>query len=175
MRLPLCYYGDPILRKKCEPVQEISEEIRQLAQDMIETMDSSNGIGLAAPQIGRPIRMFVLRRYLHATDDKWVVSDPVVYINPKIIEHTKETWVTEEGCLSIPKLLLPVERPVGIKVESTRLDGTHVVEELEGMNARVILHENDHINGVLYIDRVEKKLRHEIEEQLHAIKKEHQH
>lgn len=173
MKLQICYYGNPILRKKCEPVQEINNEIRQLAQDMVETMDAYNGIGLAAPQIGRSIRMFVLRRYIHETDEKWTVSDPVIYINPQILAHTQETWITEEGCLSIPKLSLPVERPIKIKVESTRLDGTQEVEELEGINARVVLHENDHINGVLYIDRVKKEYLREVEDRLRAIKKEY--
>ncbi len=174
MNLPLCFYGNPILRKKAEPIVEITDEIRHLAQEMVETMDSNNGIGLAAPQIGHSIRLFVLRRYLHATDDKWILSaDPVVYINPKIVSHSTEIWITDEGCLSIPKIYLPVERPIKIKVESIRLDGTHVIEELEGMNARVILHENDHINGVLFIDRVEKKFLHDVEDKLRALKLKH--
>jgi peptide deformylase len=167
-------YGDPILRKKGEPITEITDEIRQLARDMIETMDVDNaGIGLAAQQVGKALRLFVLRRYIDTPDGKWTVSDPVVYINPKIVAVSKETWIQEEGCLSIPKLNLPVERPIKIKVESTRLDGSRVVEEFEGINARVILHENDHINGVLYIDRVEERYIREVEEKLRAIKKKY--
>ena len=173
MKLKLCYYGNPILRKKGEPIQEVTDEVRQLAQDMIQLMDTSNGIGLAAPQVGYSIRLFVLRRYLHDERGNWSVSEPVVYINPKITWHSKETWVSEEGCLSIPKLNLPVERPLKIKVESTRLDGSPVEEELEGINARVVLHENDHINGVLYIDRVEKKYLKEVDSQLRKIKKDY--
>lgn len=172
MKLPIVLYGDPILRKKGVPVKEITDEIRQLAHDMIETMDEGGrGIGLAAQQVGKALRLFVLRRYIDGPDGKWTVSDPVVYINPKILEVTKETWVSEEGCLSIPKIYLPVERPIKIKVESTRLDGSHVVEEIEGMNARVVLHENDHINGVLFIDRVEEKYLRGVESDLRALKK----
>lgn len=172
MILKIRLYGDPVLRKKGEPIHEINDEIRKLAHDMIETMDVDNaGIGLAAQQVGHALRMFVLRRYIDTLDGRWTVSDPVVYINPKIMAVSKETWVQDEGCLSIPKLNLPVERPYKVKVESTKLDGSHVVEEFEGINARVILHENDHINGVLYIDRVEKKFLRDVEPYLRNMKK----
>ncbi len=171
MKLPICLYGNPILRKKGESIKEITDEIRQLAHDMVETMDAAKGIGLAAPQVGRSLRLFVLRRYVDGPDGKWTVSDPIVYINPKILAVSEEVWESEEGCLSIPKIRLNVERPFKIKVESTRLDGSHVIEEIEGMNARVILHENDHINGVLFIDRVPKKLLQLVEPKLREIKK----
>lgn len=171
MKLLLSYYGNPILRTKAERISEITDEIKQLAHDMVESMDAYQGVGIAAPQVGKSIRLFVLRRYIHGPDGKWDLSDAAfVYINPKIIEHSKETWVSDEGCLSIPKLHLPVERPVKITVESTRLDGSLACEELEGMNARVILHENDHINGVLFIDRVNKKILHKAEGKLREIK-----
>jgi peptide deformylase len=172
VKLTILRYGNPILRKKGEKIAEITDEIRQLVHDMIQTMDEGNrGIGLAAQQVGQAIKLFVLRRYIDGPNGKWTVSDPIVYINPKILAVSEETWVTEEGCLSIPKIYLPVERPIKIKIESTRLDGSHVVEEVEGMNARVILHENDHINGVLFIDRVEEKYLREVEGALRAIKK----
>lgn len=171
MRLKICCYGDPILRKKSEPIVSITDEIKQLVDDMIDTFDNNNGIGISAVQIGKPIRLFVIRRYIHTTEENWSVSDPIVYINPKILEYSDETWVTDEGCLSIPKLYLPVERPLKIKVESTKLDGTTVVEELEGINARVILHENDHLNGVLFIDRVDKRYLKKAESQLREIKR----
>ncbi len=89
------------------------------------------------------------------------------------LEHSKETWVEEEACMSIPKLHLPVERPLRIKVESTKLDGSRIVEELEGINARVVMHENDHINGVLFIDRVEDKYLKPAEAKLREIKKKY--
>lgn len=171
MKLKICYYGNPILRKKTETIQEITPEICALAQEMMGSLDELNAIGLAANQVGHFLRLFVLRRYIHLPDGKWAVSEPYAYLNPKILEHSKETWVDEEGCISIPKVKLPVERPLKIKVESMRLDGSTVVEELEGINARVVLHENDHLNGVLYIDRVEEKYLKPAQPRLREIKK----
>lgn len=173
MKLAFCYYGNPILRKKGEPITEITDEIRQLATAMIDYFDNNNGIGLSAQQVGKALRLFVLRRYIHLPDGRWTTSEPHVYINPKILERSKETWVEEEGCMSIPKLQLPVERPLRIKVESTKLDGSRIIEELEGINARVVMHENDHINGVLYIDRVEDKYLKPVEAKLREIKKKY--
>jgi peptide deformylase len=171
MKLKVCYYGNPILRKKTEVITEITPEICQLAQEMMGSLDELNAIGLAANQVGSSHRLFVLRRYIHLPEGKWTVSEPYAYLNPKILDHSKETWIDEEGCISIPKIKLPVERPLKIKVESMRLDGSTVVEELEGINARVVLHENDHLNGVLYIDRVEEKYLKSVESQLREIKK----
>jgi len=173
VNLPLFYYGHPILRKKCEPILEITDEIRQLAANMNETVDRRNAVGFAAPQVGKSIRMFVLRRYIFLPDGRWTVSEPYVYINPKILEVSEETWVDEEGCMSIPGLRVPVERPLRIKVEGTDLDGNTFVHELEGLNARVVLHENDHLNGVLSIDRTDPKTRQAIEPKLRAIKKKY--
>jgi peptide deformylase len=173
MKLTFCYYGNPILRKKGEPIKEITDEIKELVAAMVDYFDNHDGIGMSAQQVGLALRLFVLRRYIHLPDGKWTVSEPYAYINPKILEVSKETWVEEEGCMSIPKIRLPVERPLRIKVESTKLDGSRAVEELEGINARVVLHENDHINGVLYIDRVEDKYLKPAEIKLREIKKKY--
>jgi peptide deformylase len=170
VKLTFCYYGNPILRKKGEPVTEITEEIKQLAHAMVDYFDNNNGIGMAAQQVGKALKLFVVRRYIHLPDGKWTVSEPHVYINPKILEVSKETWVEDEACMSIPKLHLPVERPLRIKIESTKLDGSRIKEELEGINARVVMHENDHINGVLFIDRVEQKYLKAAEAKLREIK-----
>jgi peptide deformylase len=174
LKLHLRYYGDPILRKKTETVTEITDEVKKLAAAMIEALSEFNGIGLTTTQVGYLYRFFVLRRYIHLPDGKWTIGEPLVYINPKILSYSKETWVEEEACLSIPKLYLPVERPLKIAVESTRLDGTQEVEEIEGLNARVILHENDHLNGVLFIDRVEDKYLKPVEKRLKEIKERYQ-
>jgi peptide deformylase len=173
MKLTFCYYGNPILRKKGEPIKEITDEIRAFVAAMIDYFDNHNGIGMAAQQVGKALRLFVLRRYVHLPDGKWTTSEPHVYINPKILSVSKETWIEDESCMSLPKLQLPVERPLCIKVESTKLDGTRIVEELEGINACVVLHENDHINGVLYIDRVEDKYLKKAEARLREIKKKY--
>lgn len=173
MKLTFCYYGNPILRKKGETITEITDEIRELVVSMVDYFDNHNGIGMAAQQVGKALRLFVLRRYIHLPDGKWTTSEPHVYINTKILEYSKETWIEEEACMSLPKLQLPVERPLKIKVESTKLDGTRIVEELEGINARVVMHENDHTNGVLYIDRVEDKYLKPAEAKLREIKKKY--
>jgi peptide deformylase len=153
MKLTFCYYGNPILRKKGEPITKITDEIKELVAAMVDYFDNNNGIGMSAQQIGKALRLFVLRRY--------------------ILSVSKETWVEEEACMSIPKLHLPVERPLRIKIESTNLDGSKIVEELEGINARVVMHENDHINGVLFIDRVEEKYLKPAEAKLREIKKKY--
>jgi peptide deformylase len=171
MLLNLRYFGDPILRQHCEEIAEVTDEIRQLVQDMIETMDKHNGIGLAAPQVGRPIRLFILRNYIEDPNGKLSVSAPVVFINPKILERSKETLIDQEGCVSIPGIRLQVERPAQIKIEATNLSGQIFTEEIEGYNARVRMHENDHINGVLFIDRVDVHTRNKIDPLLRNIKK----
>lgn len=173
MKLPIRYYGDPVLRKKCAPIEEITPEIRKLAQDMIETLDKLNAQGLAACQVGHSIRMFVLRNYVENPDGSWSVSDPVVFINPKIISHSKETIKDREGCMSIPGLRGVVERPLKATVEALDLDGKVFVEDSEGYNARCRFHENDHINGVLYVDRLDVHERKRLEPYLQAIKKKY--
>ncbi|MGR3974039.1 MAG: peptide deformylase [Candidatus Rhabdochlamydia sp.] len=170
MKLPLCYYGDPLLRKNCSMIDHVTEELADLVKNMIETMDHHDGIGIAAPQVGSSLRVFVLRRYLIKSEDEWDVSDPIVYINPVIKSYSQETEKGEEGCLSIPGVKLFVQRPLKIQVCSMRLDGSVVDEELYGINARVVMHENDHINGVLFIDRVSKKDQRKVEKHLSFLK-----
>ncbi len=174
MLLKIHYYGDPILRKRCEPVKEITEEIRTLVRDMIETMDKSDGIGLAAPQVGHPIRLFVLRNYIFAEEGHWTLSEPKVFINPKLKNPGEHLISDTEGCLSLPGLRLPITRPDKITIEATDLDGNTFVEELEGYNARVRMHENDHINGVLFIDRIDENQRNQIDPILREMKKKYQ-
>jgi len=173
-KYPLRVYDDPILREKSKLIEEITEEIKELARYMVEFADNNNGIGLAAVQLGVPIRMFILRNYIILPDEKWTVSAPMVFINPKIIWKSKETNSDTEGCLSIPGLPKgPVERPSLVKIEALDLEGNKFIDEREGMNARVFLHENDHLNGVLFIDRLPPKERKEIEPELQEIKKKY--
>lgn len=171
MPLKLYYYDHPVLRKRCEPIKKITPEIRQLARDMIEMMDRCNGAGLAAPQVGHSVRLFVLREYIETEDEKWILSStPKVYINPKFSSPEGGLIEDSEGCLSFPGLRIDVSRPDKITVEATDLDGNLFVEHLEGYNARLRMHENDHINGVLFIDRLKSKERKEIELILRSIK-----
>ncbi len=173
MKLAIRYYGDPILRKKGNTIEIISDEIKKLVADMIETADAFDGIGLAAQQVGHALKLFIARFYIHLPDGKWEVTEPKVYINPKIVFHSEETLVDTEGCLSFPKLRLPLERPATIRVESMNLQGEIIREEITGYNARVFMHENDHTNGVLYIDRLDPKTRKSIEPSLQELKISH--
>jgi peptide deformylase len=171
MRLHICYYNHPVLRKHCAPIVEITDEIRQLAAAMIELMDKSDGIGLAAPQVGHPIRLFVCRNYIFGEDKTWTLSEPKVYINPKLSSPSDRLLVDTEGCLSFPKLRLEVERPDRIVVEAMDIHGNLFREEVEGYNARVRMHENDHLNGVLFIDRIDANTRKKIDPLLREIKR----
>lgn len=152
--LPLAYYGDPILRKIADPISEINDDIQTLVEEMIETMDASNGVGLAAPQVHHSIKLFVIRTPIENEQGKYDLGEVKVFINPTLSLPSEETWRAPEGCLSIPTLRADVERPKEITVEYTSINGDRIIERLSGWAARVVMHENDHINGVLYIDRL---------------------
>lgn len=173
MKLPLAYYGDPILRKKTSPVLDIDEKIHQLVSDMAETMEENDGCGLAAPQVHLSLSLFItcIPQYL---DNQTVLPGKLrAFINPKIIAYSQEVWPCQEGCLSIPGLRETVVRPFKITIQATNLDGQQFEEEFQGYDARVVMHENDHINGVLYIDRLSPRRKKEIEHYLREIKKKH--
>lgn len=167
--LPLAYYGDPVLRKKADLVPEITDEIRQLVEEMVETMDASRGVGLAAPQVHHSLRLFVIRDPIETEDGSYEMGDVRVFINPKLSLPSKEKWTAPEACLSIPTLRSDVERPKEITVEYTSLDGTVTEERFSGWAARVVMHENDHINGVLFIDRLNEKERSKLNQALHHL------
>ena len=175
MKLPIAYYGSPILRKKVLPVEAITDEIRQLVKDMEETMLAHNGIGLAAPQVKHSIALFITRvnEYIDNPIENSPEPELKVYINPKILEYSEEVWLRGEGCLSIPKVYGTVCRPLSIKIEATDIDGNRFVETLTELPARAIMHENDHLNGVLFIDRMDKDERKEIEGDLRRLKKKY--
>ena len=148
--LQLRYYGDPVLRKKAEPVTEITAAELQLAEEMLITMyTTGNGIGLAAPQVG------VLKRFLivdvSAVDDE--EYEPVMLFNPEILGEEGEI-VAEEGCLSIPNVTADVKRPEKVVVEGINVARERVRIEAEGLLARALQHEIDHLNGVLFIDKL---------------------
>ncbi|HAB98352.1 MAG TPA: peptide deformylase [Parachlamydiales bacterium] len=155
--LPLAYYGDVVLREKAEPISEITHELKKLVEEMIETMDACEGIGLAAPQVHHSIRLFVMRKPLETESDRVELGEVKVFINPKLSEFSEETWEAPEGCLSIPTLRASVKRPKEITVEYMSLDGKIYKERYAGWEAKVILHENDHLEGILFIDRLDPK------------------
>jgi peptide deformylase len=168
--LPLAYYGDPILRKKADTLSEITDDMKKLVEQMIETMDASSGAGLAAPQIHHSLRLFVMR-IQGETEERSEPGEVHVLINPKLSEPSKETWSAPEGCLSIPTIRTSVERPKEITVEYTALDGSTIKKRFSGWNARVIMHENDHINGVLFIDRLNEEERAKLTPTLQQLEK----
>jgi peptide deformylase len=142
--------GDPVLRKPAQEVETPDEDIQALVRDMLETMYGAQGIGLAAPQVGVSQRVIVVD--LGEADDEGV--GPLALINPKVVEASKKTDKGPEGCLSIPGLEEVVERPANVTVEGRAPDGELVTMELSGLLGRAVQHEIDHLDGVLFIDRV---------------------
>jgi len=148
--LPVYIYGQSVLRKKARPVKKPSEEITLLAADMIETMRKANGIGLAANQVGDLRRVIVVDAGVIAESE---TIPPIAMVNPEVLSQ-EGTWTMEEGCLSIPEIREEVGRAEKIRVRF--LDTGFSVQELsaEGLLGRVILHEIDHLNGVLFLDHL---------------------
>jgi len=140
------YLGDPVLREMCREVEAVDGEVRALVDDLLETMYAEDGIGLAAPQVGVPMRVFVY----DVRDDE---IEPGVLVNPRIVEATGQQKEVE-GCLSIPGLDEVVERSGRVVVEGLGRDGEPVRIEAEGLLSRCLQHECDHLDGVLFIDRV---------------------
>lgn len=171
MKLPIAYYGNPILRKKALRIEGISDEIRQLVTNMVDTLLEEEGYGLAAPQVNSSLAVFITHVQERSDEDLSLPREIRVFINPKILEFSKEEWLRGEGCISIPRVYGTVSRPLHIKIEATDLEGKRFTEELKGLPARVFMHENDHINGVLFIDRVHGKERKEMDPYLNFIKK----
>lgn len=144
MILEITKLGEDVLRQVAKPVEEVNDEIRQLAEDMFETMIEAEGVGLACPQIGKSIRMFVL-----------IADDDVrrVFINPQIIKTSETVCDYDEGCLSIPQIYETITRPEKVTVQALNEKGKPFTLEAEGFLARIIQHEYDHLDGILYIDR----------------------
>ncbi len=148
--LQLRYYGDPVLRKKAEPVEEITAAELQLAEKMLITMYATgNGIGLAATQVG-VLKRFLIVDISEVADEEY---EPVMLFNPEILSAEGEA-VAEEGCLSIPNVTADVKRPEKVVIEGINVDSEQVRIEADGLLARALQHEIDHLNGVLFIDRL---------------------
>ncbi len=163
--LQLRYYGDPVLRKRAEPVAEITEAERQLAEQMLETLYATgNGIGLAATQVGVLKRLIIVD--IGEEDDE--EYEPLVLFNPELLSSDGEI-VAEEGCLSIPDVTADVKRPESIVVEGVNLQREAIRIEADGLLARVLQHEIDHLNGVLFIDRISGLKRRLLSEELTKI------
>jgi peptide deformylase len=148
---PIRKFPDPVLREKTREVTEVTPEIRTLVADMVETMYSKNGAGLAAIQVGSMEKIFIVEASVAGGDEN---DHPVVFINPKIEWLSDETEVSEEGCLSFPGIFVPIKRSLRARVRATGLDGKEFTAEGEGLYARAMQHENDHLDNKLLIDYV---------------------
>lgn len=154
MKLEIVTYPDPRLAQKCEPVAEVTDELRQLAADMIETMYEAPGVGLAAPQVGRNIRMLVMDPYIGEEGSE---RNPRVLINPELTLGEDMIPSEQEGCLSVPmNYRATVKRASTVHLKAMNLDGNIFEEDLEGFAAIVVQHEYDHLDGVLFIDRISR-------------------
>ncbi len=150
MIYPVVAYGDPVLRKVAEDITDKDFDVKTFAKDMFETMYSAQGIGLAAPQIGKSIRMFVVDGT--PIEEEGMEDFKKVFVNPTIIEEEGEEWGYEEGCLSIPEIRGEVFRHEKIRIHYFDENWQEYEEEFDGMKARIIQHEYDHIEGVLFTD-----------------------
>lgn len=163
MILKIVKYGTPVLREKGREVKVVDEKIKQLAADMLETMRDANGVGLAAQQIGVPIQMTVIdvagiedRPSAMYIDDKEVKLEdymPITLLNPQL-KLSKDKEMGNEGCLSFPEISAEISRSAGVRCKATLLDGTEIEFDAAGLLARALQHEVDHLNGVLFIDRM---------------------
>jgi peptide deformylase len=150
--LPIVTYGHDVLKSKARPVKKIDERIRALAGDMSETMHHFKGVGLAAPQVGEPLAMFVASGAAISADEESPHAD-LVAINP-VVKNTAGSVKLEEGCLSIPQIRLDVERAESLTLEYTDLEGVRHTIQTAGLLAEVVQHETDHLNGMLIIDKI---------------------
>ncbi|EIJ40180.1 peptide deformylase [Galbibacter orientalis DSM 19592] len=178
MILPIVAYGDPVLRKVAKDIPKDYPKLDVLIENMFETMYNAYGVGLAAPQIGLPIRLFVIDATAFADDDELSEKEKEqltgfkkVFINPTIIEETGEEWTFNEGCLSIPDIREDVTRNAIIKIEYYDADFNKHIEEFDGLAARVIQHEYDHIEGVLFTDKLSSLKKRLLKRKLTSISK----
>lgn len=157
-------YGNKVLRQKAEKIEKIDDATLALAQDLKDTLETEeNGVGLAAPQIGVSKKMFILN--LPTLD-----VHNMIFINPEIIEKSEETDTADEGCLSIPGVEAAVTRPYKIKLKAINLEGEEFECECEDFLARAVQHENDHLNAVLFIDKISPMKKTILKKKLNKIK-----
>jgi peptide deformylase len=183
MRLSILQYGDPILRAKGKHIEKIDNRIRELAQNMIETMHAANGVGLAAPQVGESLQLTVLdvsqvedrpsTMKLNGENTDPQSAMPLVLISPEI-DLGSETEMGTEGCLSFPEITGEIERAKSITVRAQNLDGEPIEIEATGFLARAIQHEVDHLNGILFIDRMSSAAKTSLSSKLKRLQKETQ-
>jgi peptide deformylase len=168
MKRPILIHPDPRLKKVCDAVPDLSDQLRKLADDMLETMYDAPGIGLAAPQIGVLQRVIVM----DCTRDETEPKQPVVMFNPEVIASSDEINVYEEGCLSIPDQYAEVTRPKVVDVRWIDANGTEQTQTFDGLWATCVQHEIDHLNGKLFIDHIGVMKRQMITRKMQKLKRE---
>jgi peptide deformylase len=181
MKLPIVKYGNPILRAKGKRIEQVDERIRSLAADMLETMHASNGIGLAAQQVGAALQLTVLdvshvedrpsTMKLNGTEVDPVSAMPLMLLNPKI-RLDEEVASGNEGCLSFPDITAEIDRAISVEVEAETLDGETIRIEAAGLLARALQHEVDHLNGILFIDRTSSVAKASLSSRLKRLQRE---
>ncbi len=167
MKLPIVAYGDPVLKKVCVDIDETYPDLQQLISNMFETMNNASGVGLAAPQVGLPIRLFIVDT--KADEDEEVFKK--VFINAQILEETGEPWAFNEGCLSIPEVREDILRKPNILIRYYDENWKLHEEKVNGFAARVIQHEYDHIEGKLFTDKLSLLRKQLLKSKLEAISK----
>lgn len=179
MILEIVQYGHPALRAKGRRVETIDAKIHQLAEDMLETMVDADGVGLAAQQIGMPIQMCVVDvagvrdrpSELRIGGKKVDIEShmPLILINPEVEPFGREKSGVE-GCLSFPGLRGDIVRPLSVRVKAQDLEGQLIEFEADGLLARAVQHEHDHLHGILFIDRMDKRQRQELEDEIESLR-----
>jgi peptide deformylase len=152
MIYPIVLYGDPVLKKRARDIEKDEVDINQLVSDMFETMYSANGVGLAAPQIGLSLRLFLIDSTPMEEDESKGIKK--AFINPEILEEVGKEWPFEEGCLSIPGIREDVDRLPKIKIKYLDEEWNEHIDEFDEVVARIIQHEYDHIEGILFTDHL---------------------
>ena len=168
MKLPILIHPDPRLKKEADPVPDLNDDLRRLADDMLETMYDAPGIGLAAPQIGVSQRLIVL----DCVKEEGAAPRPLAMFNPEVVASSDETSVYEEGCLSIPDIYAEVTRPAEVEVRWMDPDGKEHQEVFTGLWATCVQHEIDHLNGKLFIDYLGTMKRQMITRKMVKLKRE---
>jgi len=179
MTLPIVAYGNPVLRKIAVDIDATHPDLKKIIDDMWETMYTSNGVGLAAPQVNKNIRLFIVDSKQifdnQEEEEKGKYSDEPgirkTFINAKIIELFGEEWMYNEGCLSIPKIREDVYRPESVTIEYYDINFTKQIETFTGLTARIIQHEYDHIEGKLFIDYIKPLRKKMLQGKLNDINK----
>jgi peptide deformylase len=184
MKLPIRKYGDPVLRVKGKRVEVVDEHVRALAENMLETMHAANGVGLAAQQVGHALQLTVLD--ISQVEDRpstmmlngaaledLAAAMPLVLLNPTL-RLNEETDLGTEGCLSFPDITAEIERALSVELEAETLDGETILIEASGLLSRALQHEADHLNGILFIDRMSSAAKASLSSKLKRLQKETQ-